>query len=68
VEFLRFLAKRGRRADLDHGTASGLPAYAEMSLDFSESTGSVLLLAFSAAVALGRVLPDCSVVELTRLR
>jgi fucose permease len=40
---------------LELGLAQWLPAYAEMSLGFSKSTGSVSLLAFSAAMALGRV-------------
>src|SRR5881296_2849111 len=37
------------------GLAQWLPAYAETSLGFSKSTGSVSLLAFSAAMALGRI-------------
>jgi len=40
---------------LELGLAQWLPAYAEMSLGFSKSTGSVSLLAFSAAMALGRI-------------
>jgi len=40
---------------LELGMAQWLPAYAEMSLGFSKSTGSVSLLAFSAAMALGRI-------------
>ena len=40
---------------LELGLAQWLPAYAEMSLGFSKSAGSVSLLAFSAAMALGRV-------------
>jgi MFS family permease len=41
---------------LELGLAQWLPAYAEMSLGFSKWTGSVSLLAFSAAMALGRIL------------
>ena len=41
---------------LELGMAQWLPAYAEMSLGFSKSTGSFALLAFSAAMALGRIL------------
>src|ERR1700741_1072974 len=41
---------------LELGLAQWLPAYAEMSLGFSKWTGSVSLLAFSAALALGRIL------------
>jgi fucose permease len=41
---------------LELGLAEWLPAYAEMSLGFSQWTGSVSLLAFSVAMALGRVL------------
>jgi fucose permease len=40
---------------LELGMAQWLPAYAEMSLGFSKWTGSVSLLAFSAAMALGRI-------------
>jgi fucose permease len=40
---------------LELGLAQWLPAYAEMSLGFSKSTGSLSLLAFSAAMALGRI-------------
>ena len=40
---------------LELGLAQWLPAYAEMSLGFSKLTGSVSLLAFSAAMALGRI-------------
>ena len=40
---------------LELGLAQWLPAYAEMSLGFSKSTSSVSLLAFSAAMALGRI-------------
>lgn len=40
---------------LELGLAQWLPAYAEMSLGFSKSTGSISLLAFSAAMALGRI-------------
>jgi fucose permease len=40
---------------LELGMAQWLPAYAEMSLGFSRWTGSVSLLAFSAAMALGRI-------------
>ncbi len=40
---------------MELGLAQWLPAYAEMSLGFSKSTGSVSLLAFSAAMALGRI-------------
>jgi fucose permease len=37
------------------GLAQWLPAYAEMSLGYSKWTGSISLLAFSAAMALGRI-------------
>jgi fucose permease len=40
---------------LELGMAQWLPAYAEMSLGFSKSTASISLLAFSAAMALGRI-------------
>jgi fucose permease len=40
---------------LELGLAQWLPAYAEMSLGFSKWTGSISLLAFSAAMALGRI-------------
>jgi fucose permease len=40
---------------LELGLAQWLPAYAEMSLGFSKWTGSIALLAFSAAMALGRI-------------
>jgi len=40
---------------LELGMAQWLPAYAEMSLGFSKLTGSISLLAFSAAMALGRI-------------
>src|SRR5437870_2972029 len=40
---------------LELGLAQWLPAYAQMSLGFSKSTGGVSLLAFSAAMALGRI-------------
>lgn len=40
---------------LELGLAQWLPAYAEMSLGFSKWTGSISLLAFSAALALGRI-------------
>jgi fucose permease len=40
---------------LELGLAQWLPAYAEMSLGFSKFTGSAALLAFSAAMALGRI-------------
>jgi fucose permease len=40
---------------LELGLAQWLPAYTEMSLGFSKSTGRISLLAFSAAVALGRI-------------
>jgi fucose permease len=40
---------------LELGLAQWLPAYAEMSLGFSKRTGSISLLAFSAAMALGRI-------------
>ena len=40
---------------LELGMAQWLPAYAEMSLGFSKWTGSVSLLAFSAAMAVGRI-------------
>jgi fucose permease len=40
---------------LELGLAQWLPAYAEMSLGFSKLTGSISLLAFSAAMALGRI-------------
>lgn len=41
---------------LELGLAQWLPAYAEMSLGFSKWTGSISLLFFSAAMALGRIL------------
>ena len=41
---------------LELGMAQWLPAYAEMSLGFSKLTGSISLLAFSAAMAFGRIL------------
>jgi fucose permease len=41
---------------LELGLAQWLPAYAEMSLGFSKSTSSISLLAFSAAMALGRII------------
>jgi fucose permease len=40
---------------LELGLAPWLPAYAEMSLGFSKWTGNISLLAFSAAMALGRI-------------
>jgi fucose permease len=40
---------------LELGLAQWLPAYAEMSLGFSKSTASISLLAFSSAMALGRI-------------
>jgi fucose permease len=40
---------------LELGLAQWLPAYAEMSLGFSKWTGNISLLAFSAAMALGRI-------------
>jgi fucose permease len=40
---------------LELGLAQWLPAYAEMSLGFSKWTGNTSLLAFSAAMALGRI-------------
>lgn len=40
---------------LELGLAQWLPAYAEMSLGFSKWTGSISLLAFAAAMALGRI-------------
>lgn len=40
---------------LELGLAQWLPAYAEMSLGYSKWTGSISLLAFSAAMALGRI-------------
>jgi len=40
---------------LELGLAQWLPAYAEMSLGFSKWTGNISLLAFSAAIALGRI-------------
>jgi fucose permease len=40
---------------LELGLAQWLPAYAEMSLGFSKWTGSISLLAFSAAMAVGRI-------------
>ena len=40
---------------LELGLAQWLPAYAEMSLGFSKWTGSISLLAFSAAMAFGRI-------------
>jgi fucose permease len=40
---------------LEFGLAQWLPAYAEMSLGFSKWTGNISLLAFSAAMALGRI-------------
>src|SRR5713226_10744885 len=40
---------------LELGLAQWLPAYAEMSLGFSMWAGSISLLAFSAAMALGRI-------------
>jgi fucose permease len=40
---------------LELGLAQWLPAYAEMNLGFSKWTGNISLLAFSAAMALGRV-------------
>ena len=40
---------------MELGLAQWLPAYAEISLGFSKSTGSISLLAFSAAMALGRI-------------
>ena len=40
---------------LELGLAQWLPAYAEMTLGFSKWTGSISLLAFSAAMALGRI-------------
>jgi len=40
---------------LELGLAQWLPAYAEMSLGFSKWTGSISLLAFSSAMALGRI-------------
>ncbi|HEV2729078.1 MAG TPA: MFS transporter [Terriglobales bacterium] len=40
---------------LELGMAQWLPAYAEMSLGFSKWTGSVSLLGFSAAMAVGRI-------------
>jgi fucose permease len=40
---------------LELGLAQWLPAYAEMSLGFSKWTGSISLLAFSTAMALGRI-------------
>jgi hypothetical protein len=43
--------------------AQWLPAYAEMSLELAKSTGAISLLAFSAAMALGRILEAGSVVE-----
>ncbi len=39
---------------LELGLAQWLPAYAEMSLGFSMWAGSISLLAFSAAMALGQ--------------
>ncbi len=41
---------------LELGLAQWLPAYAEMSLGFSKSASSISLLAFSAAMALGRII------------
>ena len=40
---------------LELGLAQWLPAYAEMTLGFSKWTGGISLLAFSAAMALGRI-------------
>ena len=40
---------------LELGLAQWLPAYAEMSLGFSKWTGNISLLAFSAAMAFGRI-------------
>jgi fucose permease len=40
---------------LELGLAQWLPAYAEMSLGYSKWAGSISLLAFSAAMALGRI-------------
>jgi fucose permease len=40
---------------LELGLAQWLPAYAEMNLGFSKWTGNISLLAFSAAMALGRI-------------
>jgi len=40
---------------LELGLAQWLPAYAEISLGFSKWTGSISLLAFSVAMALGRI-------------
>jgi fucose permease len=41
---------------LELGMAQWLPAYAEISLGFSKATGSISLLAFAAAMALGRII------------
>jgi len=43
------------RGALELGLAQWLPAYAEMSLGFSKWTGNISLLAFSAAMAFGRI-------------
>ena len=52
---------------LELGLAQWLPAYAEMSLGYSKWTGSISLLAFSAAMALGRIFAGLIGAELTRL-